>query len=76
MVVHTYFVEDYGRNSLSSTNVLRHYEIPDGIEHRRDDYFSLEKVGLNGMVSDVHPCVVTCWGMVGAVPGSTPQTSR
>ena len=76
MVVHTYFVSKYRRNSLRSTNVIRHYEIPYAVEHRRDDYFSLEKVGLNGMVSDVHPGVVTCWGMVGAVPGSTPQTSR
>jgi hypothetical protein len=57
MVVHTYFVEDYVRNSLSNTNVIRHYEIPYRVEHRRDDYCSLEKVRLNGMVSDVHPFV-------------------
>ena len=45
MVVHTYFVEEYVCNSLSITNVVRHYEIPDEVEHRRDNYFSLEKAG-------------------------------
>jgi hypothetical protein len=57
IVVPTYFVENYKRNALSSTLVLHHYEIPHGVEHRRNDRFSLEKVRQNGIVSDVHPFV-------------------
>src|SRR6266571_8708555 len=53
MVVHTCFMENYGSTSISSTNVIRYYEIPYGVAHRRNDRFSLEKVRPNGMVSDV-----------------------
>jgi hypothetical protein len=57
IVVPTCFVEKYRRNALSSTQVLRHYEIPHRVEHQRNDRFSLEKVRQNGIVSDVNPFV-------------------